>query len=167
MQAFASSPDLISCWLAGYISSGYLKGASRRWYFGTFTILVPAISLPLFGILVYYYYKAKKQGIVPKRESQRTVWQSLLYYCREFDAVGPILLSAGVAMFLLPFNLHTLQAKGWRFPPNHMPAGLRHSSYDYLRHMGEVLRPCHIYSLFSPPRLHGLWRLYPFCHAVH
>ncbi|KAL8722331.1 MAG: hypothetical protein Q9225_001179 [Loekoesia sp. 1 TL-2023] len=113
MQAFASSPNLITCWLAGPISSGYLKGPGWRWCFGTFTILIPAITLPLFGLLVYNYYRAKKQGFVPKRESQRTAWQSFLYYCREFDAVGLILLSGGVALFLLPFNLYTLQAKGW------------------------------------------------------
>ncbi|KAG6999328.1 MFS general substrate transporter [Physcia stellaris] len=116
MQAFASSPYLITCWLAGPISSGYLEGPGWRWLFGTFTILVPAITLPLFGLFVYNYYKAKKQGLIPKRESQRTVWQSLLYHCREFDAVGLLLLSAGVALFLLPFNLYTLQAKGWQSP---------------------------------------------------
>ena len=114
MQALASSPNLITCWLAGPISSAYLKGPGWRWCFGTFTIIIPAITLPLFGLLVYNYCKAKKQGLVPKRESQRTAWQSFLYYGREFDAVGLILLSAGVALFLLPFNLYTLQAKGWR-----------------------------------------------------
>ncbi|KAI4142646.1 MAG: hypothetical protein L6R39_004865 [Caloplaca ligustica] len=116
MQAFASSPNLITCWLAGPISSGYLKGPGWRWCFGTFTIIIPAITLPLFGLLVYNYYKAKKQGLVLKREGQRTAWQSFLYYCHEFDAAGLILLSGGVALFLLPFNLYTLQAKGWSSP---------------------------------------------------
>lgn len=116
MQAFASSPNLITCWLAGPISSAYLKGPGWRWCFGTFTIIIPAITLPLFGLFVYNYHKAKKQGVVPKRESQRTTWRSFLYYCREFDAVGLILLSAGVALFLLPFNLYTIQAKGWHSP---------------------------------------------------
>ena len=116
MQAFASSPNLITCWLAGPISSGYLSGPGWRWCFGTFTILVPAITFPLSALFAYNYYKAKKQGLVPKRESQRTVWQSLIYYCREFDAVGLILLSGGVALFLLPFNFYTLQARGWRSP---------------------------------------------------
>lgn len=116
MQAFASSPNLITCWLAGPISSAYLKGPGWRWCFGSFTIIVPAITLPLFGLFVYNYYKAKKQGLVPERASQCRSWQSFLYYCREFDAVGLILLSAGVALFLLPFNLYTLQAKGWRSP---------------------------------------------------
>ena len=114
MQAFASSPNLITCWLAGPISSAHLKGPGWRWCFGSFTIIMPAITLPLFGLFVYNYYKAKKQGLVPERASQRRSWQSFLYYCREFDAFGLILLSAGVALFLLPFNLYTLQAKGWR-----------------------------------------------------
>jgi len=116
MQAFVSSPNLITCWLAGPVSSAYLSGPGWRWCFGTFSIIIPAMTLPLFGLFVYYYYKAKKQGLVPKRESQRTAWQSVLYYCREFDAIGLLLLSAGVALFLLPFNLYTLQEKGWRAP---------------------------------------------------
>jgi MFS family permease len=116
MQAFASSPILITCWLAGPISSAYLAGPGWRWCFGSFTIIVPSITLPLFGLMVYNYVKAKKQGLVPKLESQRTAWHSILYYCREFDAIGLILLSAGVALFLLPFNLYTLQPKGWSSP---------------------------------------------------
>ena len=116
MQAFAYSPNMITCWLAGPISLGYLNGPGWRWCFGTFTFLIPAITLPLFGLLEYNYCKAKKQGLVPKRESQGTTWKSFLYYCRGFDVVGVILLSGGVALFLLPFNLYTLQAKEWHSP---------------------------------------------------
>ncbi|KAI4289414.1 MAG: hypothetical protein L6R35_001319 [Caloplaca aegaea] len=116
MQAFASSPNLITTWLAGPISSAYLKGPGWRWCFGTFTILVPAITFPLFGLLVHNYTKAKKQGLIPQRSSPRTPWRSVLHYGREFDAVGLLLLSAGVALFLLPFNLYTLQARTWRSP---------------------------------------------------
>ena len=114
MQAFASSPNLITCWLAGPISSGFLAGRGWRWCYGMFTILVPAVTSPLFGLLLLNYFKAKRQNLVPKRSSQRTAWQSFLYYCREFDAVGLILLSGGVALFLLPFNLYTFQSRGWR-----------------------------------------------------
>ena len=113
VQAFAYSPNLITCWLAGPISSAFLTGPGWRWCFGFFTILIPVITLPLFGFLLHNYIQAKKQGLVPQAESQRTAWQSFLYYCREFDAVGLILLSGGVALFVLPFNLYTLQAKQW------------------------------------------------------
>lgn len=116
VQAFAFSSNLITCWLGGPISSGFLNGPGWRWCFGMFTILVPAMTLPLWGLLVYNFNKAKKQGLVPKSDSQRTGWQSFIYYCREFDAVGLLLLSGGVAMFLLPFNLYAFQAKGWASP---------------------------------------------------
>ncbi|KAF7898119.1 hypothetical protein EAF00_004565 [Botryotinia globosa] len=51
--------------------------------------------------------------LIQNNDSERTYWQSSLYSCREFDAVGLILISAGVAFFLLPFNLYTIEAKGW------------------------------------------------------
>ena len=77
-----------------------------------------------------------------------------------------MLLSAGVALFLLPFNLYTLQAKGWR-------ADL----IICLLVFGIVLlivfavwerffAPCHVYSLSSPTGSYGLRRLYPFCCVV-
>lgn len=116
MQAIVSTPNLFTGFLAGPISAGFLKGPGWRWAFGMFTIMVPCITLPLYGILVNNYLKAKRLGLVTKSESNRTVVQSLLHYCREFDAVGLILLSAGVALFLLPFNLYTLQARGWTSP---------------------------------------------------
>ncbi|KAK2825765.1 hypothetical protein FQN49_007387 [Arthroderma sp. PD_2] len=118
MQAIVSSPNLITCWLAGPISSGFLDGPGWRWAFGMFTILVPSITLPLFHLLLNNYIKAKKMGLIPKSNSDgengRTSLQSLSYYCQQFDAVGLILLSTGIAVFLLPFNLYALQ--GWKSP---------------------------------------------------
>ncbi|KAF7551256.1 hypothetical protein G7Z17_g5137 [Cylindrodendrum hubeiense] len=116
MIAFASSPNLITTWLSGPISEAYLGGPGWRWAFGTFSIVVPAITLPLFFLFMYNFNKAKKQGIVPNRESQRTPWQSFVHHCREFDAVGLVLLSAGLALFLLPFNIYSMQDQGWRAP---------------------------------------------------
>lgn len=113
MQAFVSSPNLITCWLGGPISTAFLNGAGWRWAFGMFAILVPGVTLPLCGLFIMQFFNAKKRGLIPKRESTRTPWQSIIYYCREFDAVGLILISAGIAFFLLPFNLYTIQAKGW------------------------------------------------------
>ena len=116
MQAIVSSPNLITCWLAGPISSGFINGPGWRWAFGMFAILVPSISLPLFNLLLNNYLKARKLGLVLKNdsESDRTALKSFLYYCREFDAVGLALLSIGVTLFLLPFNLYALQ--GWDSP---------------------------------------------------
>ncbi|KAI8679356.1 hypothetical protein NCS57_00213600 [Fusarium keratoplasticum] len=116
VNAFVGTPNFITVWVAGPMSEAYLKGPGWRWCFGTFAILLPAVTIPLFGIFAYNHQKAKKQNLLPKTKSGRTVLESLLYYCREFDAVGLLLLSGGMALFLLPFNIYSLQAQGWRAP---------------------------------------------------
>lgn len=116
MQAIVSTPNLFTGFLAGPIASGFVNGPGWRWAFGMFTIMIPCITMPLYGILVSNFLKAKKLGLVAKSDSNRTPLQSFLHYCREFDAIGLILLSAGVALFLLPFNLYTMQARGWTSP---------------------------------------------------
>ncbi|RSL91086.1 hypothetical protein CDV31_015538 [Fusarium ambrosium] len=116
VNAFVGTPNFITVWVAGPMSEAYLKGPGWRWCFGTFAILLPAVTIPLFGIFAYNHQKAKKQNLIPKAKSGRTVMESTLYYLREFDAVGLLLLSGGMALFLLPFNIYSLQAQGWRAP---------------------------------------------------
>ncbi|KAF2258812.1 transferase family protein [Lojkania enalia] len=116
MQALMNSASLVTCWLAGPVSEGFLNGPGWRWCFGMFSILVPFATLPLFGLLTNNYLKAKRMGLVPVRTSSRNFMQSFIHYCREFDAVGLLLLSAGVALFLLPFNLYAFQGRGWGSP---------------------------------------------------
>ncbi|KAF7890043.1 uncharacterized protein EAF02_002458 [Botrytis sinoallii] len=91
----------------------FLNGPGWRWAYRTFAVLVPLVTFPLSGLFMWQFFKAKKLDLIPKNDSGRTTWQSTIYYCREFDAVGLILISAGVAFFLLPFNLYTIEAKGW------------------------------------------------------
>lgn len=115
MQALLNSPYMITAWLAGPISTSFLNGSGWRWAFGMESILLPGIAFPLFGLFMFHYRKAKKEGIIPARtQSGRTIWQSAVHYMREFDVIGLLLISTGFAFLLLPFNLYTVEAKGWR-----------------------------------------------------
>ncbi|KAL6827949.1 major facilitator superfamily domain-containing protein [Trichoderma camerunense] len=117
MTALTSSPNIITTWLGGPISTAFLDGPGWRWCFGAFSIIVPVLCLPLFCMLMFNYVKAKKQGIITKTKAEtKSSLQQFLYYCREFDAIGLLLLTAGLALFLLPFNLYALQPLGWRSP---------------------------------------------------
>ncbi|CAI6338020.1 unnamed protein product [Periconia digitata] len=107
--ALCSTGNIITPWLAGPVSKAFLDGPGWRWAFGMESILIPVATLPVFGLFMYHLSQAKKQGIVPSRSGRH----SPSHYLREFDVVGLFLLSAGVAFFLLPFNLYTMQAKGW------------------------------------------------------
>ncbi|TID19573.1 MFS general substrate transporter [Venturia nashicola] len=115
MQGLLNSPYLITSWLAGPISSSFLKGSGWRWAFGMESILLPVVALPLYGLFMFHYRKAKRQGVIPTRpDSGRTAVQSFNYYCQEFDVIGLLLVAVGFAFFLLPFNLYATETKGWR-----------------------------------------------------
>ncbi|KAF7916836.1 uncharacterized protein EAE98_010558 [Botrytis deweyae] len=104
---------LIQAFLSGPISTAFLNGPGWRWAYGAFAVLVPLVTFPLSGLFMWQFFTAKKLDLIPKNDSGRTTWRSNIYYCREFDAVGLILISTVVVFFLLPFNLYTIEAKGW------------------------------------------------------
>ncbi|KAJ1677952.1 hypothetical protein EV182_005093, partial [Spiromyces aspiralis] len=114
MFAYATSPYLITTWISGYITESILAGPGFRWGFGIFAIVTPIVTLPLCILFFYYMLKAKKLGVIPRRDSGRTTAQSIWYYVVQFDALGLLLSSAGMALFLLPFSLYSYQSEGWR-----------------------------------------------------
>jgi MFS family permease len=117
MQALLNSPYLITSWLAGPISVSFLNGSGWRWAFGMESVLLPGVAIPLFGLFMFHYRKAKKQGIIPAQtQTGRTLWQSAVHYMQEFDVVGLLFISTGFAFFLLPFNLYAMEAEGWKSP---------------------------------------------------
>lgn len=86
-----------------------LDGPGWRWAFGVFSILHPVLNLPLIVLLMYYQHKAFKMGIVPVRNSGRTLLQSIKFYSIECDIFGLLLIVTGLALFLLPFSLFPYQ----------------------------------------------------------
>ncbi|KAM0701055.1 hypothetical protein Q7P35_011416 [Cladosporium inversicolor] len=107
--AYIASPYLITTFTSGFFANAMLTGPGWRWAFGIFAILHPLLNLPLIVLLWYYQRKAFNMGLIPVRDSGRTILQSIKFYLVECDAFGLLLLISGLALFLLPFNLFPYQ----------------------------------------------------------
>ncbi|KAK8074681.1 siderophore iron transporter [Apiospora hydei] len=117
MFAFVSSPFIITAWITGYLADAFREGPGIRWCFGAFAIIMPFILMTLWALLIINYRRAKKMGVMPVRAaSGRTKWQSFIHYAEEFDILGVFILVAGLALFLLAFNIYSYQTEGWKSP---------------------------------------------------
>lgn len=65
---------------------------------------------------MWYTRRARREGVLRKGPSGRTTFQSIKHYVVEFDLFGIFLLGAGLAIFLLPFNIYWRQPRGWSEP---------------------------------------------------
>jgi hypothetical protein len=115
MLSFATSPYVITTWLGGPISQSVLQGPGWRWAFGIFTIIIPVVVIPLAALFLWNDRKAKKLGLI---SSTRVSWNptTIKKFCVDVDLVGIIILTAGMALFLLPFSSWSYQAKKWESP---------------------------------------------------
>lgn len=116
MIAFAASPSLATVWAYGPATQKALVTMGWRWALGMWAIIMPVVCTPLFALFYYNQKKAEKQGLIKSEPSGRTFAQSVIHYMREFDVFGLILISGGLALFLLSFNLYSYQRDGWRAP---------------------------------------------------
>ncbi|ESZ96306.1 siderochrome-iron transporter [Sclerotinia borealis F-4128] len=114
--AFSSSPWIATVWAYGPAAESILNTIGFRWGFGIWAIIFPIICIPLFGLFYFNQKKAEKQGLIQKVESGRTWTESVLYYCREFDVIGLLLIATGLALFLLTFSLYSYQKGEWKSP---------------------------------------------------
>ncbi|KAK4215040.1 ClpP/crotonase-like domain-containing protein [Rhypophila decipiens] len=110
--AFTSSPYMITAFAGSKAAEGWWPD-NWRWGIGMFAILFPVVAAPLFFILLAALRRAKEQGLMVKEDNGRTMMQSLWHYFVQFDAPGVFLFSAGLIVFLLPFNLAYRAEKGW------------------------------------------------------
>ncbi|PTB63264.1 MFS general substrate transporter [Trichoderma citrinoviride] len=111
--AFTSSPYIITAFAGAKASEGFYNDISWRWGFGVFAIIFPIVAAPLYFILKVNLRKAERQGLLSKQPSNRTILQSIWYYCVEFDAMGVFLFSVGLTVFLMPFNIADSAPNGW------------------------------------------------------
>ncbi|KAL1794328.1 hypothetical protein ACET3X_007749 [Alternaria dauci] len=115
MLSFATSPYVITTWIGGPVAQSVLSGPGWRWAFGIFTIVIPVVVVPLAALVLFNDRKARKQGLL---EPRRIDWSAsaIKKFCVDIDAVGILILVAGMALFLLPFSLYSYQAEKWKSP---------------------------------------------------
>ncbi|KAI4694680.1 hypothetical protein J4E81_006279 [Alternaria sp. BMP 2799] len=115
MLSFATSPYIITTWIGGPVAQSVLSGPGWRWAFGIFTIIIPVVVTPLAALVLFNDRKARKQGLL---EPRRIDWSAaaIKKFCVDIDAVGILILVAGMALFLLPFSLYSYQAEKWKSP---------------------------------------------------
>jgi MFS family permease len=117
MLAYVSSPFIITIWVSSPFANTLIYGIGWRWGFGIFAIVMPAMCIPLWFLFDHHQRRAERAGLLPERQpTGKNLWQSLAHYLVEFDVVGLLLITAGLALFLLPFSIVTSQAQGWRSP---------------------------------------------------
>ncbi|KIH90965.1 hypothetical protein SPBR_00395 [Sporothrix brasiliensis 5110] len=112
--AFTSSPYIITAFAGPKASDDFYNYISWRWGFGTFCIILPIVALPLFALLKLNLRKAKRQGMLIRESSGRTLLQNVWFYLAEFDFLGVFLFAAGLTVFLLPFTLAESAPNGWK-----------------------------------------------------
>ncbi|KAI9274397.1 major facilitator superfamily domain-containing protein [Phascolomyces articulosus] len=114
--AFTSSPYIITAFAGAKAAEGFYYDISWRWGFGTFAIVFPVVAAPLYFILKFNLRKAKKEGVLHEESSGRTLLQSIWHFIIEFDLLGVVIFSAGLTVFLLPFNIADSAPDGWSTP---------------------------------------------------
>lgn len=113
---FISSPFVATAWISGPLATAFLESWGWRWPFGIFAIATLCVTIPLYVLFQYNYAKAIQAGIIVPSKRTRTLIESIKHYTIEFDVGGLCVAIAGMVIFLLPFNLFSIQENEWTSP---------------------------------------------------
>jgi MFS family permease len=114
---FSSLPDipfLITVWVGPLIASSILSHTTWRWGYGIWAIVLPVAFLPLALALILNQRKAARLNMLPpmpwKNRTPISVLRSIWF---ELDIMGLLLLSAAIALILIPLTLAATAKGGW------------------------------------------------------
>ena len=78
-----------------------------------FAILIPVSLAPLIVTLLWAERKAKRLGLVVKREHKHSLPVRLYHTAQKLDVMGLLLIGTSVALILLPLTLAKGAKGGW------------------------------------------------------
>lgn len=67
------------------LAQHFLNHSTWQWAFGTFTIVIPFLIVPIILILAVQGRRVRREGKLMTSSSGRTMWQSFMHYFNEFD----------------------------------------------------------------------------------
>ncbi|KAL5342240.1 major facilitator superfamily domain-containing protein [Aspergillus crustosus] len=109
------TPRIASTFAGPAIAELFYNNLNFRWAFGAFAIILVAVCTPALVLMIIMSQKAKKQGLIqPRARSGRAWHQSIKYYFIEFDVAGILIITAALALLLLPFSLVAYAPDSWR-----------------------------------------------------
>ncbi|KAJ0278464.1 hypothetical protein COL922a_014488, partial [Colletotrichum nupharicola] len=110
------TPRIASTFAGPAIADLFYKHLDFPWAFGAFAIILVGCSAPAMGLMVWMSHRAKAQGLISssRRENNRSILGSLKHYFIKFDVPGILLITAALALLLLPFSLVAYAPDGWK-----------------------------------------------------
>ncbi|KAI0545642.1 MFS general substrate transporter [Xylaria curta] len=110
--AFSSTPYLVTTFIGPVIASSFTENGRWRWAFAVSSMCLILLSIPLFCILILNMRKAKMLGLLSKSSKPEPWTKGKIYrYLVDYDAMGMLLLSAGMTLILVPFSLTSESTK--------------------------------------------------------
>ncbi len=122
LSSLPDSPFLVTVWIGPAIAAAILASTSWRVGYAIWAVILPAAFLPLAMSLFLNNRKAKGMRLLTKQLLDDTSTESastaatVKRLFRELDIGGTVLLSAGLALILIPLTLVSRYAAGWHDP---------------------------------------------------
>ncbi|EWG42652.1 hypothetical protein FVEG_04405 [Fusarium verticillioides 7600] len=110
------SPSLISTWAYGPTADRVLTNLGNRWDFGVWCIIIPAVCAPVIAMMFRFDKRARQAGLIKRPDHGKTISQRIIFYLKEYDIVGLLILAAGLSLLLLSLSIYSYQDKGWGSP---------------------------------------------------
>ncbi|KLP01123.1 probable SIT1-Transporter of the bacterial siderophore ferrioxamine B [Fusarium fujikuroi] len=107
-------PALVNIWISGDITSAILSVTSWKWGIGMFAIINPICALPLIIFMFVLGRQTKRSRLEQETLGSSSWTASLKAIFWELDVVGVLLLTAALAMTLIPLTLAGGQSAKWR-----------------------------------------------------
>ncbi|CAO1631802.1 unnamed protein product [Sympodiomycopsis kandeliae] len=129
VTAAVDSPYIVFAWVGANVAGDILDSGNWRWGYGMYAIMMPALVLPLCGVLYVADRKARKMGEISinassyqgrlaagQETAKLSYFQLLWNFCIRADIPGLLVLAFGFCLLFLPFSLYKKAQGQWSNP---------------------------------------------------